>query len=92
MPTTCSGELAIRDDSNYLQGDAEGHQVYSRQILSANTKKILRYAQAFSQDGNGKAPDNPRLDHAGIEDIFVGKASEIYYCSQGKWQTLQGAD
>jgi hypothetical protein len=91
-PTTCSGELAIRDDSNYLRGNAEGHLVYSRQILSADTKKILQYAQALSQDGNAKAPGNPRLDHAGIEDIFVGKASGIYYCSQGKWQTLQGAD
>jgi hypothetical protein len=91
-PTTCSSELAIEDDSNYLQGDAEGHLVYSRQILNANSKKILQYAHALSQDGNGKAPDNPRLDHAGIEDIFVGKASEIHYCSHGKWQTLQGAD
>jgi hypothetical protein len=91
-PTTCSSELAIRDDSNYLQGDAEGHLVYSRQISISNTKKILQYAQAFNQDGNGKAPDYPRLDHAGIEDIFVGKGSAIYYCSQGKWQTLQGAD
>ena len=91
-PTTCSSELAIREDSNYLQGDAEGHLVYSRQILSANIKKILQYAQAFNQGGNGRASDYPRLDHAGVEDIFVGKASEIYYCSQGKWQTLQGAD
>ncbi len=91
-PTACSGELAIRDDSNYLQGDADSHLVYSRQISSASGKKILKYAGAFSQDGTGKAHASPRLDHAGIEDIFVGKASEIYYCSQGKWQTLQGAD
>jgi hypothetical protein len=91
-PTACSGELAIRDDSNYLQGDAGGHLVYSRQISSASGRKILEYAKAFSQDGTGKAPANPRLDHAGIEDVFVGKASEIYYCSQGKWETLQGAD
>jgi hypothetical protein len=91
-PTTCSGELAIRDDSNYLQGDADGRLVYSRQISSASGKKILEYAKAFSQHDTGKAPANPRLDHVGIEDIFVGKASEIYYCSRGKWQTLQGAD
>jgi hypothetical protein len=91
-PTACPSELATRDDSNYLQGDADGHLVYSRQISSANGRKILKYAEAFSHDGTSKAPTLPRLDHAGIEDIFVGKASEIYYCSQGKWQTLQGAD
>jgi hypothetical protein len=91
-PTACSAEIATRDDSNYLQGDAEGRRAYSRQISSANDKKILEYAEAFGQDGTGKAPASPRLDHSGIEDIFVGKASEIYYCSRGKWQTLQGAD
>jgi hypothetical protein len=91
-PTKCSDRLATRDDRNYLQGDAGGHLVYSRQISSAGSKKILKYALAFSQHGTGDAPTHLRLDHAGIEDSFVGKASEIYYCSQGKWHLLQGAD
>jgi hypothetical protein len=91
-PTACPGELATANDARYQQGDASGHLVFSRQISRVNRDHILKYRQAFSSDGNGTLKDSPRLDHEGIEDTFVGKASEIHYCSQGKWQTLQGED
>jgi hypothetical protein len=34
----------------------------------------------------------PRIDHKGIDDAFVGKASEVHYYYRGKWLELQGAD
>jgi hypothetical protein len=47
---------------------------------------ILEHAREF----NGPAP--PAKDHGGINNIYVGKASEVLFCHQGKWVKLQGAD
>jgi hypothetical protein len=86
----CPAELASWDDSTRLQADASGRMVYSRQITPIDRKGILAYLAA-----GGTAPSRaslPALDHQGIEDSFVGKASEIYFCSEGKWRLLEGAD
>jgi hypothetical protein len=32
------------------------------------------------------------MDHLGIDDAFVGKASVVEYFFQGKWLQLSGAD
>ena len=37
-------------------------------------------------------PKPPPLDHQGIDDASVGKASVIYYFFNGKWLQLMGAD
>lgn len=37
-------------------------------------------------------PRPPPIDHHGIDDIFVEKASSVWYCHGGKWLRLQGAD
>ena len=37
-------------------------------------------------------PKPPTLDHLGINDIFVGKASIVWYWHRGRWLQLQGSD
>ena len=37
-------------------------------------------------------PKPPMLDHEGINDIFVGKASVVWYWHGGRWLQLQGSD
>jgi hypothetical protein len=89
-PTTCPANLATLDDSLRLQGNANGRIVYSRQLTPSGRKEILEYLPTGG--ASSAPPDYPVLDHQGIEDAFVGKASEVYFCSNGKWRTLEGAD
>jgi hypothetical protein len=37
-------------------------------------------------------PKPPPIDHDGIGDIFVEKASVVWYWYRGRWLQLQGAD
>ncbi|PYR66590.1 MAG: hypothetical protein DMG20_12690 [Acidobacteria bacterium] len=37
-------------------------------------------------------PKPPPIDHLGINDVFIEKASVVWYFYQGKWLQLQGAD
>jgi hypothetical protein len=37
-------------------------------------------------------PKPPPLDHEGISDIFIGKASVVWYWYRDRWLKLQGAD
>ncbi len=60
--------------------------VYSRAIRAVGRKFILDHYRWYG----GLRP--PPLDHQGIEDAFVDKASLVNYCYQGKWLELQGAD
>ena len=65
----------------------EGMEISNwRAIGGASMEYILEHAREF----NGPAP--PAKDHAGINNIYVGKASEVLFCHQGKWVKLQGAD
>ena len=41
--------------------------------------------------GDGEPPA-PARDHDGLDHIFLGKASTILFCHQGKWVQLQGAN
>ncbi|MFB3923858.1 MAG: hypothetical protein ACE145_19210 [Terriglobia bacterium] len=82
----CPSELAPGDDKLVLQGMSEGRIEYSRMISPVAPKSILEYQKAYG------GPKPPPLSHQGIEDAFVGKASVVYYCYQGSWVRLQGAD
>ena len=70
----------------YLQGAGDGKIVYSRQIQTADRKYIVDSAR-----GNGE-PEPPPIDHQGINDIFLGKASTVYYWYRGEWLKLSGDD
>ena len=79
-------ELAKADDQNYVQGDAKGASMYSREINTVDRKFILEHYRAYG----GPAP--PPIDHQGIDDAFLEKASETYYWYRGQWRKLTGSD
>jgi hypothetical protein len=80
-------ELAKRPDADFLQVVASGGVVgYSRFLGVASP----RYIQEHHDRAEGPIPS--RLDHDGINDIFVGKASVVWYWSGERWLQLAGAD
>ena len=85
-PAKCPSELAAADDKLSLQGMDEGKIEFSRMISPVEAKYIIEHQQAYG------GPKPPVISHQGIDDAFVGKASVVHYCYQGKWLQLQGAD
>jgi hypothetical protein len=80
-------ELASGPDRDYLQVVGSGGVVgYSRRLGVADAKYIREHHE---RDGG---PEPPRLDHDGINDIFVGKGSIVWYFFGGRWLQLTGAD
>jgi hypothetical protein len=78
--------VATSEDRDYLQG-LNGNQIgYSRQIIAAGRDFIMRHYRAYG------GPEPPPIDHHGIDDAFLEKASITWYFYQGKWLRLQGAD
>jgi hypothetical protein len=84
--TLAPAELAPADDATFLQGIGDGKIGYSRAIDRADTAWIREHAEAY--DG----PLPKRLDHDGINDAFVEKASQVLYYEDGAWQGLAGSD
>lgn len=78
----CTQELAVVDDSAYVQQVDSNRHAFSRLISTATSSEIARYVMRNS----------PGFDHEGIIDEFAEKASTIFYCREGKWVELQGAD
>lgn len=78
--------VTTSEDRSYLQvleGDSAG---YSREITVADRDFIMRHYRAYG------GPEPPPIDHHGIDDAFLEKASITWYSHQGKWLRLQGAD
>ncbi len=73
-------------DLDHLQGWGGDKIVYSRAITPVGTKYILEHYNAYG----GEKP--PSLDHQGIDDAFVGKASVVLYLYREKWLRLSGTD
>jgi hypothetical protein len=71
------------DELQATGGDAVA---YSRAISGVDRAYILSHYQAYG----GNKP--PTIDHQGINDAFVEKASGIHYFDAGKWFNLKGAD
>jgi hypothetical protein len=59
---------------------------YSRGISSVGESFILDAFEGFG------GPEPPPIDHEGIDDAFLGKASHVIYWYKGEWLNLQGAD
>lgn len=78
--------VVTSEDARYLQGVEKSRIAYSRGITAAGRDFIMRHYRA-----NG-GPEPPPIDHHGIEDYFLEKASVIWYFHQGKWLALPGAD
>jgi len=79
-------ELAREADIEKLQGVGGDVIGYFRAISSVGRQFILVHHRAYG----GLKP--PRIDHEGIDDAFVGKASVVHYFHAGKWLQLTGAD
>lgn len=78
-------ELATEPDSRYLQIiDGEGTIGFSRMIGRASIDYVA----------TRRPPSIPTtsIDKDGIDDIFVEKASVIWYLYRGKWTEFMGLD
>ncbi|MGP0072562.1 MAG: hypothetical protein ACLPWF_11600 [Bryobacteraceae bacterium] len=79
-------EIAKMNDIDGLQGWTGGKAVYSRLIEPVGKRYIMEHYQAYG------GPKPPPINHQGINDVFVGKASVVMYWYGGKWLQLSGAD
>ena len=76
--------LAEEADAQYLQVVHGEREIgYSRQLTVASPKLVRR---RFSKGTLRTA------DHDGIENIFLGKASVVWYRSGGKWISTPAGD
>lgn len=82
----CSSEIAGSLDKNWLQGIGNNKIGFSRTIGPASKEAILEHYKEYG------GPTPPPTSHQGIDDYFLGKASVVHYCSNGKWIELSGAD
>lgn len=78
--------VSTQPDRAYLQLLEPGKVGYSRQITPAGRDFILTHYRAYG------GPKPPAIDHQGIDDAFLGKASCTWYFHGGGWLQLQGAD
>ena len=76
---------AYFSDSNWMQGIGDGKVGYSRKIGAVDRAYIEKREAAYG------APTSP-IDHEGIDDGFVGKASTVRFWYKGEWIELTGAD
>jgi hypothetical protein len=80
-------EIAPGADISVLQTVSGDNKIgYSRAISPVGRQFIMRHYQAYG----GVKP--PPIDHSGIDDAFIEKASIVHYFYRGKWIVLTGAD
>jgi hypothetical protein len=72
-------------DGQFLQVVAPGQIGFSRLVRVASPAFIRKHDQP------GRSA-SPFIAHDGIEDVFVEKASVVWYWHQGQWLQLSGAD
>ena len=79
-------EIAKVSDATFLQAIGGGNVGYSRQITVVEREFIVDHYRAYG------GPEPPSIDHQGINDAFVEKASIVHYYHEGRWLELTGAD
>ena len=79
-------KLAAVPDWGHLQGIGDGKIGYSRGLAPVGADFILDRYHAY------EGRRLPLIDHKGINDAFLGKASSVHYFHEGKWLRLTGAD
>jgi len=78
--------VAVAEDRSFLQGVTPDQIAYSGRISPVGRDFIMRHYNAYG----GTTP--PPIDHQGIDDAFIEKASVVHYFHRGKWLKLAGAD
>lgn len=85
--TKSVAEIARSDDKDFLQTiDGVGNIGFSRAIGIVDKDFILEHYE----ECGGRKP--PQIQHQGINDAFVEKASVVHYLYRKRWLELQGAD
>ena len=79
-------ELARFEDRIYLEGIDQNTIGFARSIAAVGRDFIMRHYNAYG------GPKPPPIDHQGIDDAFLEKASVTWYFHNGKWLKLTGAD
>ena len=85
-PASCPNQIASRSDEGDLSKISNGKTEYFRGLGVVGKQFILSHHATYG----GTTP--PPITHDGIDDRFLGKASVVHYCHEGKWQLLTGAD
>jgi hypothetical protein len=78
--------ISASNDQDYVQGMGDGRLGYSHGIMSVGPEYIRRNHRAYG------GPEPPPMDHQGIDDAFLGKASSTWYFYRGQWLRLAGSD
>jgi len=78
--------IAATEDHIYIQGFKKDQARYSRGIRTVAKDFILRHHAAYG------GPKPPPINHQGIDDMFVGKASVVWYYFDGQWLKVAGGD
>jgi hypothetical protein len=78
--------IAALEDRNFIQGITPAKVGFSRGIAPVGKDFIMRHYDAYG------GPKPPPIDHQGIDDAFIEKASVTWYFEGGKWLKLTGAD
>lgn len=79
-------QVASREDRIFLQTFDSTASSFCRGISPVGKDFIVRHHDAYG------GQELPPLDHQGIDDAFIEKASVTWYFHQGKWLKLPGAD
>jgi hypothetical protein len=85
-PKKCPSVIAERSDEEYLYKQSSGAWEYGRGLGKVGEKFIMEHYEAYG------GPKPPPITHDAIDDRWLGKASVVHYCHQGKWLELTGAD
>ncbi len=78
--------IAPMEDRNFLQMITATDPGFSRGIRPVGKDFIMGHFRAYG------GPTPPPIDHQGIDDAFIEKASVTWYFYRGAWLKLTGAD
>jgi hypothetical protein len=78
--------IAPTEDRIYIQAFRKDQFSFSRGITPAGRDFIRLHHDAYG----GLTP--PPIDHQGIKDAFIEKASVVWYFYKGQWLKLSGSD
>jgi hypothetical protein len=88
-PASCPAQLQGRPNENEINLDGSDGPYFDRTISSASPPRIREAHGRYGAELYGKLPE--RLTHDGIEDGSE-KGSAIFFCDNGGWHQLPGAD
>jgi len=84
--TRAPASLAPREERTYFARDPQGRPLFLRAIQPVGREFILKHYRAYG------GPKPPTIDHQGIDDAFLDKASIVWYLKGRSWLKLTGAD